>query len=93
MLSDSRAFVAYEMLDIPPIQVGRGLWSLVLRAVERLCLTRIGVSGAVLARLPCTTIFCPCKRYDGTWFLLENKVHLSALNRQRQAPARPKGRE
>src|SRR5712671_7201892 len=34
----SRAPVAYEVLDIPPILMGRGLGAILLRLVERLCL-------------------------------------------------------
>jgi succinoglycan biosynthesis protein ExoL len=69
-----RACLAYEMLDIPPIHVGRGIASIVLRAIERFCLRRVGVlvlsSPAFLENY-----FVPWQRYRGAWFLLENKVH------------------
>lgn len=40
LLVFSRAPLTYEVLDIPPILIRRGLASRVIRAVERLCLRR-----------------------------------------------------
>lgn len=70
----SRAPVAYEVLDIPPILMGRGFGAMLLRLVERFCLKRTRVlvlSSPGFHRGYYTAI----QNYRGAWFLLENKLH------------------
>ena len=77
----SRAPIAYEVLDIPPILTGRGIRSRMLRAVERYCLRRTRVlvlSSPGFHR----NYYDAIQKYHGDWFLLENKLHPSI----RQAP-------
>jgi succinoglycan biosynthesis protein ExoL len=87
-----RAFLAYEMLDIPPIQVGRGVASTVLRAIERFCLCRVG---ALVLSSPgfLENYFAPLQGYRGEWFLLENKVHPSVSAHSRDTAAEPMARQ
>jgi succinoglycan biosynthesis protein ExoL len=79
------ALLAYEMLDIQPIQVGHGPISLALRAIERFCLRRVRV---VVVSSPAfmRDYFLPVQHYRKEWFLLENKVHPSARSLDRGAP-------
>lgn len=76
------ALVVYEILDVQPILVGRGPLSRLLRAIERLCLRWVRV---LVVSSPgfVTNYFRPVQRYRGDWFLLENKVHPSALSGER----------
>jgi succinoglycan biosynthesis protein ExoL len=72
----SRAPVAYEVLDIPPILMQRGPLSTLLRAIERWCLRRIAllvVSSPAFHR----NYYAGVQKYRGAWFLLENKLHPS----------------
>jgi succinoglycan biosynthesis protein ExoL len=72
----SRAPIAYEVLDIPPILFRRGLGALLLRVVERLCLRRTRVlvlSSPGFHR----GYYAAIQKYRGAWFLLENKLHPS----------------
>ena len=72
----SRAPVTYEVLDIPPILIRRGLAPRLLRAVERLCLrhTRLLVlSSPGFHRC----YYAAIQKYRGDWFLVENKLHPS----------------
>lgn len=76
IITFSRAPVTYEVLDIPPILMRRGPLPGLLRAVERLCLRRIGllvVSSPAFHR----NYFAAVQNYQGEWFLLENKLHAS----------------
>ena len=43
LIAFSRAPIAYEVLDIPPILMRRGLVPTFLRAIERLCLRRVSL--------------------------------------------------
>ena len=75
-IAGSRAPVAYEVLDIPPIVMRRGLMPAILRAIERLCLRRISllvVSSPAFHR----NYYAAVQNYRGEWFLLENKLHPS----------------
>jgi succinoglycan biosynthesis protein ExoL len=69
-----KALVVYEILDIPPLHVGAGPASRLLRALERGCLAGIGllvVSSPAFMRY----YFEARQGYRKDWFLLENKVH------------------
>lgn len=79
------ALVAYEILDIQPAQAGRGPLSIVLRAIERLCLRRVRVL-VVSSPAFMRNYFLPVQRYRNDWFLLENKVHPSAASLERGVP-------
>jgi succinoglycan biosynthesis protein ExoL len=74
LISLSNAPVVYEVLDIAPIFVQRGLIPTLLRFVERRCLRRVQllvVSSPGFHR----NYFAAIQRYDGEWFLLENKLY------------------
>jgi succinoglycan biosynthesis protein ExoL len=76
LITFSPAPVAYEVLDIPPILMRRGLVPGLLRAIERLCLRRIGLlvlSSPAFHR----NYYAAVQKYRGDWFLLENKLHPS----------------
>ena len=76
LVAFSRAPIAYEVLDIPPILMRRGPAAMILRLVERLCLrfTRVLVlSSPGFHR----GYYAPIQKYRGAWFLLENKLHPS----------------
>jgi len=79
------ALLAYEMLDIQPLQVGRGPISVALRAIERFCLRRVRVL-VVSSPAFMRDYFLPVQRYRKDWLLLENKVHPSALQVGRDGP-------
>ena len=84
LITFSRAPVAYEVLDIPPILMRRGPVPTLLRAIERLCLRRIGLlvlSSPAFHR----NYYEAVQKYRGDWFLLENKLHPSISS---QPPAR-----
>ncbi len=76
LIAFSRAPIAYEVLDIPPILMRRGLVPAFLRAIERSCLRRVSLAGAVLAGLP-PQLLLAVQKYAGEWFLLENKLYPS----------------
>lgn len=70
----SRAPLAYEVLDIPPILIQRGPAATLLRLLERLCLSRTKVlvlSSPGFHR----SYYAAIQKYRGAWFLLENKLH------------------
>jgi succinoglycan biosynthesis protein ExoL len=76
LLTGSRAPIAYEVLDIPPILMRRSLSAMLVRAVERLCLRHVHVlvvSSPAFHR----NYFAAVQKYRGPWFLLENKLHPS----------------
>jgi succinoglycan biosynthesis protein ExoL len=75
----SRAPVAYEVLDVPPILFSRGLRATFLRIVERFCLSRTRVlvlSSPGFHR----GYYAAVQKYRGAWFLLENKLHPSVAS-------------
>jgi succinoglycan biosynthesis protein ExoL len=84
-----RAPIFYEVLDIQPIFVGNGMVSHLVRLIERLCLRQIRLlivsSGGFHSNF-----YLPVQRYQGRWFLLENKLPASvrAVASDRTAPAK-----
>ena len=73
LLVRRRVPVVYEVLDIAPILAGRGLRSMLLRAIERLCLRHVSLlvlSSPGFHR----NYFAPVQGYRSAWFLLENKL-------------------
>ncbi|MBV8186206.1 MAG: hypothetical protein JOY64_00370 [Alphaproteobacteria bacterium] len=97
LLAGSRAPVAYEVLDIPPILMRRSVAAMLVRGVERLCLRPVDVlvvSSPAFHR----NYFAAVQNYRGRWFLLENKLHPSIATmptpmpmpaRRRTASGRP----
>ncbi|MBS0540818.1 MAG: hypothetical protein JSR47_18800 [Proteobacteria bacterium] len=86
LLVFSRAPVAYEVLDIPPILIQRGPAARALRLLERICLRRIRVlvlSSPGFHR----SYYAAIQKYDGTWFLLENKLHAAVTQLAARAPS------
>lgn len=72
------AAIIYEVLDIQPAFTGTSMRSRLLRLVERLCLARVSllvVSSPAFVR----NYYEPVQAYRGNWFLLENKLHASAV--------------
>ncbi len=68
-----RPEIVYEVLDIPPILMGRGIASMILRWLERLCLRTVRL--LVLSSPGFHKhYFLAVQRYHGPWFLLENKL-------------------
>lgn len=71
-----RAPIFYEVLDIQPIFVGNSVASVLVRLIERVCLRHIRLlivsSGGFHANF-----YLPVQRYQGRWFLLENKLPAS----------------
>jgi succinoglycan biosynthesis protein ExoL len=87
LIAFSRAPIAYEVLDIPPILMRRGLVPAFLRAIERLCLRRVCLlvlSSPGFHR----NYFAAVQKYAGDWFLLENKLYPSPA-RSRPAASKP----
>jgi succinoglycan biosynthesis protein ExoL len=83
LIAFSRAPLAYEVLDIPPILMRRGAAAMLLRIVERLCLrhTRVLVlSSPGFHR----GYYAAIQHYRGAWFLLENKLHPSVAELPRR---------
>jgi succinoglycan biosynthesis protein ExoL len=88
LVAGSRAPIAYEVLDIPPILMRRSLPSLLVRAIERLCLRHVRVlvvSSPAFHR----NYFAAVQKYRGPWFLMENKLHpsISAMPVPMRPPA------
>src|SRR4030095_1054512 len=76
LIAFSRAPIAYEVLDIPPILMRRGFVPTFLRAIERLCLRRVSLlvlSSPGFHR----NYFAAVQKYAGDWFLMENKLYPS----------------
>jgi len=87
LITFSRAPVAYEVLDIPPILMRRGPVPALLRAIERLCLRRTSLlvlSSPGFHRNDYEAV----QKYRGDWFLLENKLHPSISSLSAPAPVR-----
>ncbi|MBB6251946.1 hypothetical protein [Nitrospirillum iridis] len=82
-----RADVVYEVLDIQPMFVAHGLRSILLRLVERLCLTQVKLlvlSSPGFHR----HYFAPMQKFPGPWLLVENKLPRPGLpDRPKPAPA------
>ncbi len=77
-LFSPRAVVGYEVLDIQPLFVATGWRGALLRWIERQCLRRVRilvVSSPGFYR----HYYVAHQRFAGEWFLLENKLHRSAL--------------
>jgi succinoglycan biosynthesis protein ExoL len=86
LLGRSRAPVAYEVLDIPPILTGSSIGSRALRAIERFCLHRVRVlvvSSPGFHR----HYYEAMQKYQGDWFLLENKLHPSIRQAASETPS------
>jgi succinoglycan biosynthesis protein ExoL len=91
LIAFSRAPIAYEVLDIPPILMRRGLVPAMLRAIERFCLPRIDLlvlSSPGFHR----NYFSAVQGYSGEWFLLENKLYPTPSSSLPAKPARTVGR-
>jgi succinoglycan biosynthesis protein ExoL len=91
MLFARRAQVAYEVLDIQPVQVAAGLAAWLLRWVERYCLRRIRL---LVLSSPgfFEHYYAAFQGYRGAWFLLENKVDPSVLAAAPPAPTSSRSR-
>jgi len=79
LVACGRVTLAYEVLDIPPILTGRKPASILLRMIERWCLRHVRLlvlSSPGFHR----NYYLPTQGYRREWFLLENKLHPSALN-------------
>jgi succinoglycan biosynthesis protein ExoL len=92
ILFNPRAVMVYEILDVQPVFTGRGPVSRLLRWIERRCLSRIQllvVSSPAFHR----AYYAEVQGYRGPWFLLENKLHMSATDapsaRRRREPVLP----
>jgi succinoglycan biosynthesis protein ExoL len=86
LLGGSRAPVVYEVLDIPPILMRKGISASLLRWIERRCLDRVrllALSSPAFHR----NYYAAVQRHRGPWFLVENKLHPSIAT-----TARPGGR-
>ncbi len=80
-----RPEIVYEVLDIPPILMGRGPASIALRALERHCLKTVRL--LVLSSPGFHKhYFLAVQRHLGPWFLLENKLHPSIRQSRPAAP-------
>src|SRR6478752_2781656 len=76
LLGGSHAPVVYEVLDIPPILMRKGISATLLRWIERRCLDRVrllALSSPAFHR----NYYAAVQRHDGPWFLVENKLHPS----------------
>ncbi|MGH7014664.1 MAG: hypothetical protein ACREEL_11025 [Stellaceae bacterium] len=92
-LFNPRAVIGYEVLDIQPLFVATGWRGAFLRWIERRCLR--GVCVLVVSSPAFYQNFYVARQgYAGEWFLLENKLHRSALAcrpPQDALPPRPAG--
>jgi succinoglycan biosynthesis protein ExoL len=90
LLGGSRAPVVYEVLDIPPILMRKGVSASLLRWIERRCLDRVrllALSSPAFHR----NYYAAIQRHRGPWFLVENKLHPSIARiarPTRQGPVR-----
>ena len=86
LLGGSRAPVVYEVLDIPPILMRKGISAALLRWIERRCLDRVrllALSSPAFHR----NYYAAIQRHRGPWFLVENKLHPSIAQIARPGPA------
>lgn len=81
--------VVYEVLDIQPAFVRRGIPYVLLRWVERLCLRLIALL-VVSSPAFVEHYFRARQGYVGPWRLLENKLPPSVLSLPRGSPADPR---
>lgn len=74
----SQARITYEVLDIQPVFIGKGIRARLLRLVEGIFLKRVSL---IVVSSPgfIHNYFEPVQGYRGDWFLLENKLHASAV--------------
>ncbi|MCE9650969.1 MAG: hypothetical protein K8R18_15220 [Parvibaculum sp.] len=72
------AAIVYEVLDIQPAFTGAGLYSRLLRLLERFCLRQVSLL-VVSSPAFVHEYYEPMQRYRGNWFLLENKLQASAV--------------
>ncbi|MDE2228389.1 MAG: hypothetical protein KGL11_05030 [Alphaproteobacteria bacterium] len=77
-LFNRRAVVGYEVLDIQPLFVATGWRGTLLRWIERRCLRGVHVL-VVSSPAFYRNFYAARQRFAGEWFLLENKLHRSAL--------------
>jgi succinoglycan biosynthesis protein ExoL len=88
LLAGSRAPVVYEVLDIPPILMRKGLSAALLRWIERRCLDRVrllALSSPAFHR----NYYAAVQHHRGPWFLVENKLHPSIARLTRPARRGP----
>ncbi|MGH1479797.1 MAG: hypothetical protein ACRBM6_13965 [Geminicoccales bacterium] len=90
LISGSQAPIAYEVLDVHRLFLGKRRRNRVMRAIERWMLNRVEaliVSSEGYIR----NYFEPTQNYRGHWFLLENKVPSGSISPVRTPPRhRPK---
>ena len=87
-LGGSRAPIVYEVLDIPPILMRRGVRAALIRWIERRCLKVVdllALSSPAFHR----NYYDAVQRYRGPWFLVENKLHPSIAQIARPGPHKP----
>ena len=76
VLGGSRAPIVYEVLDIPPILMRKGVAASLLRWVERRCLRRVGLL-ALSSPAFHRNYYAAVQHHRGPWVLVENKLHPS----------------
>ncbi|GLQ34014.1 glycosyl transferase family 1 [Amylibacter marinus] len=67
------AQLVYEVLDIHPLTLRSGMLGAVFRGLERVLLRRVDLLVLSSRRFHCD-YFAKKQRFDGKWYLLENKV-------------------
>jgi succinoglycan biosynthesis protein ExoL len=74
----SKASIVYEVLDVQPTLLRRGLLGRALRLIERLCLAHVDL---LVVSSPAFVLnyYEPVQRYRGKWYLLENKLYPPTL--------------
>ena len=88
LLGGSRAPVVYEVLDIPPILMRKGISAALLRWIERRCLDRVRLL-ALSSPAFHLNYYAAVQRHGGPWFLVENKLHPSIAQIARPGPHKP----
>lgn len=86
LVSGSRAPIAYEVLDVHRFFLGTRGHNRIFRALERFVLSRceaLVVSSEGYMR----HYFEPVQRFEGRWFLLENKVPVGSVRQPESPPA------
>jgi len=90
LVSNRRIPITYEVLDIPPILMKRGVAASFIRACERICLRRINMlvlSSPAFHR----GYYSAIQKYRGRWFLMENKLYPPIPRTRAQVPRSAKG--
>lgn len=89
LLSGSRATLVYEVLDVQRIFLGQGRVSMAVRWIERALLKHTHL---LVVSSPdfMSRYFAPVQGYEGSWYLLENKVSAGLCLPQPQEPRRQK---